>query len=118
MEEINKDEFFDELQKMGVKFTDETVPAQMPEMERKAIGPGTQKKSTKLVEKTECPFPKPPKGLVDKLISCTIWLCICGGISMLLWWFEINGLMAQEAAYPCILASSCIGTGGVVWNIK
>ena len=77
MEEINKDEFFDELQKMGVKFTDETVPAQMPEMERKPIGPGTQKKSTKLVEKTACPFPKAPKGFMDKLMGCATWAMIC-----------------------------------------
>lgn len=118
MKECNKDEFFGELQEMGVKFTDETVPAQMPEMERKPIGPGTQKKSTKLVEKTECPFPKPPKGLVDKLISCTIWLCICGGIAMLLWWFEINGLMAHVAAFPCIVVCCLLAGFGVGMNIK
>ena len=36
MKECNKDEFFDEeLQSIGVKFTDETVPARMPEMEPK-----------------------------------------------------------------------------------
>lgn len=103
---------------MGSRYDDGETPKEMPTMERKTIGPNPQAKPTKLVEKTPCPFPKPPKGLADKLISCTTWLCICGGISMLLWWFEINGLMAQEAAYPCILASSCIGSGGVVWNIK
>ena len=103
---------------MGSRYDDGENPKEMPVMERKTIGSGTQAKPTKLVEKTACPFPKPPKGIMDKLISCTTWLCICGGISMLLWWFEINGLMAQEAAYPCILASSCIGSGGVVWNIK
>lgn len=117
-EKHHADEFFGELQEMGVKFTDETVPAQMPVMEPKPIGPGAQAKPTKQVEKTECPFPKAPKGFMDKLMGCATWAMICGGIAMLLWWFEINGLMAQVAAFPCIVVCSILAGLGVGWNAR
>ena len=119
MTEMNHaDEFFGELQEMGVKFTDETAPAQMPVMESKPIGPGAQKKPTKLVEKAECPFPKPPKGFLENLASCAVWTGVCGGIAMLLWWFEINNLMAQVAAFPCIVVCSILAGLGVGWNAR
>ena len=102
---------------MGSRYDDGETPKEMPVMERKPVGSGAQAKPTKIVEKTACPFPKPPKGLIDKLISCTTWLCICGGIAMLLWWFEINGLMAMEAAFPCIVVCALLAGFGAGKNL-
>ena len=110
---------------MGNRYEEEEIPKEMPKMECKPIGPGDQAKPRTKEERREVPpvaeyvkIPAAERGLMDRLASCATWLGICGGISMLMWWFNVNGLMAQVAAFPCILASSCIGTGGVVWNIK
>lgn len=113
-----RDEFFDEdLQSMGVKFTDETVPAQMPVMEPKPRPKVAER--TRGAAKEECaPVPKHAPSIMDRLTSCATWACVCGGISMLLWWFWINDLMAQVAAYPCIVVCSGIGCAGVAWNAK
>lgn len=118
--------FDEDLKKiMGDRYEEEEIPKEMPKMECKPIGPGAQAKPRTKEERREVPpvaeyvkIPAAERGLMDRLASCATWLGICGGISMLMWWFNVNGLMAQVAAYPCILASSCIGTGGVVWNIK
>lgn len=55
---------------------------------------------------------------IERLAKCCKWTGVCGGISMLLWWFQVNGLMALEAAYPCILASAVIGGFGVGRSLK
>lgn len=103
-----KDEFMDEDLIGMVNFTDETVPQQMPVMEQKAK-PKAEYKTVETVAVT----PKKQMDLNRKLCNAAKYLLICGGISMLLWWFEVNGLMAMEAAYPCILASAVIGGIGV-----
>ena len=96
----------------------EPTPQQMPALEVKA------KTAPKAVEKpvetaTEnIPVPVKQRDWVDKAIDTLKWLIVCGSISMLMWWFWQNNLMAMEAAYPCILASAMIGTGGVVWSVK
>lgn len=110
---------FDEELVGMVNYTDETVPAEMPEMECKpkaAPQPVPQKREA--VDAQYVPFPKAERSVMDRLRSCATWGGICGGISMLMWWFEVNGLMAMEAAYPCILACGIIGAFGVGFNFK
>lgn len=114
--------FDDELAGM-VNFTDETVPQQMPEMEHKAAPRAEPKHEEKVVEASAMDasfeiIPQKKRSVIDKLYDMAKWLCVCGGISMLLWWFEVNGLMAMEAAYPCILACAVIGTAGATWSVK
>ena len=115
------DYFDDELAGM-VNFTDETVPQQMPVMERKAAPKAEPKAEPKREEKAEDAsfevLPQKKRSVIDKLYDMAKWLCVCGGISMLLWWFNVNGLMAMEAAYPCILACAVIGTAGATWSVK
>lgn len=112
------DMFDDDLmQVLGVRYDDGDTTKEMPVMERKTIREN-QAKPTKLVEKTECPFPKPPKVFMDKLMGCATWAMVCGGIAMLLWWFEINGLMAHVAAFPCIVVCCLLAGFGVGKNIK
>jgi hypothetical protein len=84
---------------------------------RKAAAPKVEEKPVEAA--MECiPVPVKQRDWVDKAIDSLKWLIICGSISMLMWWFWQNNLMAMEAAYPCILASAMIGTGGVVWSAK
>ena len=113
-------EFGDELASM-VNYSDETVPAAMPVMECKAKPKAAQQSEPAKDEAMDAAYaviPAKRRGLLDRLWDMTKWLGICGGICMLLWWFEVNGLMAMEAAYPCILATAMIGTGGTVWSAK
>ena len=123
--------FDDELIGM-VNYTDETVPAEMPVMECKA-----KEVPQKCEEmKPERAIPQSPaatapfaqgslngyngqrkqRDIMDRLKSCATWGMICGGIAMLMWWFEVNGLMAMEAAYPCILGCAAVGSFGIGAN--
>lgn len=117
------DDIFDKDLAEMVNYTDETVAAEMPVMERKAqdapkTAPKATPKQNEPMDAEYVPVKKAERSAMDRLLSCVKWLGVCGGISMLLWWFEVNGLMAMEAAYPCILVSAMIGTGGVVWSVK
>lgn len=113
---MEKFEGFDEELAGMVNYSDETVPAAMPVMEQKAKPkaakqPEVQKND--VMDAQFIPFPTAPRGLIDRLYDMTKWLGICGSISMLLWWFQVNGMMDMEAAYPCILACAIIGGIGV-----
>lgn len=69
--------------------------------------------------------PRKPKFLGQKsavnwykrLEGCAKWALICGSISMLLWWFYVNGMMDLEAAYPCIVVCALLAGFGVGKNI-
>lgn len=118
--------FDEDLKSMlGGMYQDDTEPApqQMPTLEqkveaRKASSNAAPKAVEKPVETVAEFVPVKKRDGIDKAIDVLKWLIVCGSISMLMWWFEVNGLMAMEAAYPCILASAMIGTGGVVWSVK
>lgn len=116
------DMFFGELAGM-VNFTDETVPAEMPAIKvepRFSSEPIPEKivRVTKAEDASYAPLPKPERNMLDRLYACALWLGITGGIAMLLWWFWMDGLMAMEAAYPCILACGIIGAFGAGMNIR
>lgn len=114
------DMFDNDLQSM-VNYSDETVPAAMPVMECKAKPKAAQKSEPVKDEAMDAAYSvltQKKRDMIDRLFDMSKWVGICGGICMLLWWFEVNGLMAMEAAYPCILATAMIGTGGAVWSAK
>ena len=108
---MSKDELMDEELAGMVSYTDETVPAEMPRMEQK---PKAEKKT---VASEYAPFPERKRGSMDRVKGCATWFGICGGISMLLWWFQVNDLMAMQAAYPCIVACGILGGFGVGKNV-
>ena len=116
------DVFDDDLREvLGDLYVEEDAPVAIPVMET-AAAPEMPKAQAVKERKakdncTDCPFKK-QRTSADRLVDMVKWMAICGGISMLMWWFEVNGLMAMEAAYPCILVSAMIGTGGVVWSVK
>lgn len=115
--------FDEDLKSMlGGMYQDDTEPApkQMPTLEqkveaRKAAAPKVEENPAETVDGF---VPVKKRDEVDKAIDVLKWLIVCGSISMLMWWFWQNDLMAMEAAYPCILASAMVGTGGVVWSVK
>lgn len=118
--------FDEDLKSMlGGMYQDDTEPApqQMPALEVKAKPVEPPKAAPKAVEKPveaamECiPVPVKQRDWVDKAIDILKWLIVCGSISMLLWWFWQNDLMAMEAAYPCILGCGVIGAFGAGVNI-
>lgn len=115
-----KDEFMDDELAGMVNYTDETVPAEMPAMEEKPHNTeaNTEKRVKRVAEDcNDCPFTK-KRSFLDRLWDMTKWLGICGGICMLLWWFEMNGLMVTKAARPCAFASGCIGFFGAGMNFR
>ena len=99
------------------------VPKQMPVMEVKSRSNtnaevNTEKRVKRIAEDcSDCPFTK-KRSLFDRLWDMTQWIGICGGISMLMWWFWMNGMMDMEAAFPCILLSGCIGCFGGGMSFK
>ena len=116
--EAQPEEIFDEeLQAMGIPFEDETAPREMPHMEQSKHedaskcesreGPGEAK------DTCYAPVYNARRNAGKHLIGCVKWAGICGGISMLLWWFQVNDLMAIQAAYPCIVACGVLGGFGV-----
>ena len=105
-----------------VNFTDETAPQQMPVMEQKNDNANyntihNADYSVRRVAENcdDCPFVK-KRSLFDRLRDMAKWLGICGGICMLMWWFEMNGLMATEAARPFTFACGGIGFFGAGWS--
>ena len=109
-----KDEFMDDELVGMVNYSDDTVPQQMPVMERK-VAP---KAEGSAMDASFEILPKKKRGLIDKLYDMMKWLCVCGCIARLLWWFWQHDLMAMEAAYPCILACGVIGSFGAGMNFK
>lgn len=94
-----------------INYTDDTAP-----MEEPVSAPAEPVKEDRpvVVEKEEMPeFMRKKRNYVDCIAGCAKWMGLCGGIAMLLWWFQINSLMALEAAYPCILACGVLGGYGV-----
>ena len=113
-------DMFDEDLKeiMGDRYDDGETTTEMPEMECKAKEVQNVPYKCEPMDAKYAPYPKAERGVMDRLRSCATWGGVCGAISMLMWWFEVNGLMAMEAAYPCILACGIIGAFGVGLNFK
>ena len=122
------EEFFDDELVGMVDYSDDTVPQQMPVMEVKSKSNtnaevntdnaqvNTEKRVKRIAEDcSECPFTK-KRSLFDRLWDMTKCLGICGGICMLMWWFEMNGLMATEAARPFTFACGGVGFFGAGWS--
>ena len=117
---MSKDEFMDEELAGMVSYTDETVPAEMPAMEpnrsEAKCKPARTEGSGEARDASWHPIKDQKTGIQERLLGCTKWAGICGGISMLLWWFQVNDLMAIQAAYPCIVACGILGGFGVGKN--
>lgn len=84
--------------------------------------PKTRKASTD-IPKTEKPkeatvaaqreLMKPDANWLDKIKACATWALGFGGLSMLLFYWEQAGLMAESIADPCM----CVCTFLVGWGV-
>ena len=116
MTNIN-DEFIDEeLQGIGVKFTDETVPKQMPVMEHRE-GPGSQKKPEpkrcEAVDAKYAPVPGCAPDFRARLKNCVVGVGACALISGVLFWWQQAGLLDPRAAWPSFVVLALL-TGLVI----
>ena len=116
-------DLFDEDLKeiMGDRYDDGDTPTEMPVMEHKRPAPEADKpapKKNEAVDTQYVPYPKKKRNTMDKLRSVCAWLAVCGGVSMLMWWFWMNDMMVANAAYFCIWLSSIVGAFGVAWSVK
>lgn len=102
---------------MGARYDDGDTPKQMPVMECKPK-PQAEKKPAPAPVEEFVPFIKKEPSMTERLANAAVWCVICGGISMLMWWFQINDLMALKASYPCILVCVLLAGFGVGKNIK
>ena len=118
---MSGEEFFDEGLKeiMGDRYDDGETPTAMPVLEIKERPKVQKAPKAEPVMEEEDPFEFTPKerDAMARLASMAKWVMVCGGVSMLMWWFQTNGLMAMEAAYPCIVGCALLSGYGVGKNV-
>ena len=96
---------------MGSKFIDETKPIS----EAKTL-PKEEKKTPKKVEDAEW-HPTKPFTWVYALMGCVKWALTFGGLNMLIFYWQLNGLMAESIAVPCMWVCCALAGYGVGMNI-
>ena len=111
-----KDEFFEELQSLGVNFTDETVPAQMPVMESKPRPQAAEKLKGAPAKIEGTAIPKYAPNFFDRLRDCTKWAVTFGALTMLFFYWQETGLMDPVAAVPSMCVCTCLAGFGVGKN--
>ena len=90
---------------MGDKFIDETVHlADMPKAAPK-------KAAEKPVE--EQWHPTKQRNWMDDLKDCTKSTLLFGGLNILIWYWEVAGLMDHSIALPCMLACAALAGLGI-----
>ena len=122
------EELFDEELQGMVRFTDATQQ-DAPKTEKKK----TVEKNVRLEKAMQKPkdeavnakwepvfeFPKKDPDLIDKLKACAKCAFVCGGLNMLLLYWQQTGQMASSAAVPsmCVCMLICgIGIGRNWWR--
>jgi hypothetical protein len=98
---------------MGDKFIDETVPlAEMPEKEQVVTEmPKTKKTAEKSVDAQWEPVKK--RTFMDDLTDCMKSTLLFGGLNLLIWYWEISGLMDESVALPSMLVCAALAGLGI-----
>ena len=98
---------------MGSRFIDETEP----KTEEKP-------KTTKKVEEQKSPkakdaewHPTKTHTWMDSLTECAKWAMTFGGLNFLIFYWQLNGLMAESIATPCMWVCCALAGFGVGLNI-
>lgn len=100
---------------MGSKFIDETKPM----TEAKPV----PKDAPKAEEKKPCNkaeaewHPTKVHTWMDSLKGCTKWALTFGGLNMLIFYWQLNGLMDDSIAVPCMWVCCALAGYGVGLNI-
>lgn len=97
-----------ELQNMmGEKFEDMSNAQYEPTKPKK-----TAEKSTQKAAEAEW-HPTKERNWMDDLTDCAKSTAIFGGLSMLLWYWEISGLMDMSVALPSMLVCAALAGLGI-----
>ncbi len=77
----------------------------------KAAQKAAERPTTKLVEHLDASWEptKPKPDTANKLIAATKWLGLFGGLCMLVWYWQLQGLMATSIAVPVMCVCNALG---------
>ncbi len=92
---------------MGSKFIDETKP--MTEAKHE---PAAKEEKPKKAKDAEW-HPVKERNWMDDLTDCAKSTLIFGGLSLLVWYWEISGLMDESIALPCMLVCAALAGLGI-----
>lgn len=96
---------------MGDKFIDQTVPlAEMPLTEDKTTYIPKAKKTAEKPMDAQW-HPTKQRTFMDDLKDITKSTMIFGGLNMLIWNWQLSGLMDESIAQPCMWV--CFGLAGI-----
>lgn len=97
---------------MGDKFVDQTVPlSEMPKSEKKMDIPKTNKPAEMTADAQWMPTKQ--RTFMDDLYACAKSTMIFGGLNMLIWYWQISGLMDESIAMPSMIACAVLAGIGI-----
>lgn len=98
---------------MGDKFIDETVPlAEMPERDKENMDiPKPKKTDQKPIEDQWTPTKQ--RTFMDDLKDCTKSTLLFGGLNVLIWYWQMAGLMDESIALPSMLVCAALAGLGI-----
>lgn len=103
---------------MGSQFIDATKPiseakAKEPCKTREKKGPATHNYDVldDLKARDAQWHPTKQRTFIDDLYDCTKSTMIFGGLNVLIWWWQMAGLMDESIAQPCMWV--CFGLAGI-----
>lgn len=107
-----------ELKKiMGEHFIDETTEKPKAENPAKAVkAPAVEPKNSPDAPDAEWKPVKPAPDFFDRLKGCATWAVCCGGLSMLLFYWQQTGQMMPSAAVPSLYACAFLFGWGISKN--
>lgn len=98
---------------MGDQFIDETVTlAEMPEPAEECTDIPKPKKTVQKPTDAQW-MPTKQRTFMDDLKDCTKTTLIFGGLNVLIWYWEIAGLMDESVALPSMLVCAVLAGFGI-----
>lgn len=112
MTDMNKED-----QDLAEIFSREDKPLH-PDTVHITLGKGVSKKETTTQKPNEKPVeaqwePVKERNWMDNLKDCGKWVIGFGGLSLLLFYWEMAGLMAESVAVPCMCLCTALAGVGV-----
>lgn len=101
---------------MKGRFTDMTKPISEAKVPKTEETPKVEKKPKK-VEETANWIPVKEHTWMDSLKGCVKWAMTFGGLNWLIFYWELEGLMAESIATPCMWVCCALAGYGVGRNI-
>lgn len=101
---------------MGDKFQDMSEAKREPTKLKKTAQKSTQTPPKENVADAEW-HPVKPHTFMDSLMGCAKWAMVFGGLNMLIFYWQLNGLMADSIAVPCMWVCCALAGYGVGVNL-